>query len=332
MFSTFVGELRGYIGKAFVLAVWLPVIVFAGLGLIVYLWGDGSLETEWQRWRSLQLDEQIVLAVAFLAPVTLIAFVIHYLQVPITRLFEGYWETWPGLRTVGHKKRARYQTQANSLDERLAELGQEILALTDKEQPADRQKAEFNRLAQYRLVNFPPLGDEQHLLPTRLGNIYRAAELYPYHRYGLDSVVFWPRLRQVLPDGFVARMQELKIAIDFLLLFSLLAVLFSLLAVPYLLWQSVELWMILVCTLGLPLGWLTYHAALTPALAYAELIKVAYDLYRRTLLKTLDLNLPATLDQEEKLWKALSKFIISKVVPEAEEQWHYISKPEDAKG
>ncbi|MCP4408117.1 MAG: hypothetical protein GY807_10230 [Gammaproteobacteria bacterium] len=314
------------------LAVWLPVIVFAGLGLVVYLWGDGSLETEWQHWRSLQLDEKIVLAVVFLAPVTMIAFVIHYLQVPITRLFEGYWEKWPGLRAVGHKKRAQYQTQVNALDERSAELSLKIPVLKQKGQSVEQQKAELKRVVQYRMVNFPPPDDEQDILPTRLGNIYRAAELYPYHRYGLDSVAIWPRLRQVLPDDFMVRMQELKIAVDFLLLFSLLAVLFSLLAVPYLLWQRAELWMILTCAAGLPLGWLTYRAALTPALAYAELIKVAYDLYRRTLLKTLDLNLPATLDEERKLWEDLSQFIIRKVVPKVEEQWQYVTKAEDAKG
>jgi hypothetical protein len=315
MFSTFIGELRGYFGKAFVLAVWLPVFVFASLSLVVYLLGSGSLEVVWQHWRSLQLDEQIVLAIAFLAPVTLFAFVIHYLQVPITRLFEGYWEGWPGLRALGRWKRERHQKQAQTLDERLGQLGQEIPALEQGGQSAVSLRVEYNRLAQRRLNGFPPPGDEKHFMPTRLGNIYKAAELYPYHRYVADSVILWPRLRQVIPDGFVERMQELKIAVDFLLLFSLSAILFAVWAVPYLAWQGTGLLVIAICALGLPVGWLAYRAALSPALAYAELIKVAYDLYRHALLKSLGLNVPATLDQEQKLWGSISDFVVWNLPP-----------------
>ena len=74
---------------------------------------------------------------------------------------------------------------------------------------------------------------------------------------------------------------------------------------------------------GLPVGWLAYRAALSPALAYAELIKVAYDLYRHSLLKSLGMNVPATLDQEQKLWRSISDFIIQNLPPV--EEWQFKS-------
>ena len=70
MFSTYLGELKGYVGKAFVLAVWLPVFVFASLGMVIYLEGSGSLGSAWQRWNALTVGGQGVLAMEFLIAVT----------------------------------------------------------------------------------------------------------------------------------------------------------------------------------------------------------------------------------------------------------------------
>ena len=42
--------------------------------------------------------------------------------------------------------------------------------------------------------------DPEDVLPTRLGNVLRAAELYPLHRYGIDIAVLWTRLTMLLPD------------------------------------------------------------------------------------------------------------------------------------
>src|SRR2546421_4734452 len=101
MFDSFLGNVKGYLGKAFVLTAWLPVFVFACLGLVVYLAGNRSFEAVWHAWLSLPLGDQVAVTIAFLAPVTLLAFVIHHLEGPIVRFFEGYWENWFLLRNIG---------------------------------------------------------------------------------------------------------------------------------------------------------------------------------------------------------------------------------------
>ncbi len=315
MFSSFLGELKGYFGKAFVLAVWLPILLFTSAGLAVYLAGAGILRVSWERWLGLQIEDKVLLAAAFLITVTLTAFVIDHMQVPITRMFEGYWDDVTGLRAFGRFKRRRCERQLNLLDARLEVLAEEIPTLEQNGRHAGLLKAEFNRLTERRLLSFPPPGYEAQLMPTRIGNIYKAAELYPYTRYRIDTVIVWPRLRQVLPDGFVGRMQEVKTAADFLLLFGLLAIIFSLASLVYLIAQGAVMSLIVICALGLPLGWLSYRASLAPARGYAEMIKVAFDLYRQPLLKSLGLELPTTLSEEQKLWRELSIFIFRGVPP-----------------
>lgn len=325
VFTSLLGELKGWFGRAFLLAVWLPVFVFAGLGLAVYLAGAGRLASVAGAWAQWDADEKIILSAEFLVAVTLVAYALDFAQVLITRLFEGYWAELPLLRPLGDWRRRRYRSEVERLDKRLEKLSERIPALEERSRDSAPLRAELNVIVERRLLRFPPPDYEEHLMPTRLGNLYKAAEIYPYDRYGLDSVIGWPRLREVLPDKFVERLQEVKTAVDFLLLFSLLSTLFSLLSVPYLLARGAQGSLVLACAAGLPLGWLSYRAALSPAQAYTELIKVAFDMHRRALLKALGLRPPDTLDKEKMLWRGISEFIYRGIPPP--EDWQFEATP-----
>ncbi len=356
MFNKFLSEIKGYFGKAFVLAVWLPVLIFAVALVTVCMAGDNSPETVWQQWQQwADMNKSLLPATIFLFAVTLIAFVIHYLQVPITRLFEGYWPFWSLFKPLRRWKRHYYgrkwkqieeswlkvsrdiphlcgdhkaleqsintteekveQTKqtASPEDKQIQEFQQNLsikrMDLHTLEREIDEKQEELNQLTLRLTQRFPPLGYEKHLMPTRLGNIYKAAELYPLDRYGIDSVFFWTHLHQVLPNKFAEQLQEVKIATDFFLLCSLLCVIFPLISVPYLIAHSASLALFLLCTLTLVLGWLFYEAALIPALSYAELIRVAFDLYHRTLLKQFNLTPPDNIEDEKRLWTNLTDFL-----------------------
>jgi hypothetical protein len=328
MFTSIVGELigqlKGWFGRGFILAVWLPVFIFASAAAAVYLAGAGGVGTFAAVWAQWSAGDKALVSAEFVLAVSLVAFALEFAQVSITRLFEGYWSGILLLRSFGDWRRRRFERTLARLNERLEQLSELIPAEADAERPVTQLKAEMNRLEEQRL-GFPPPDYEAHLMPTRLGNLYKSAELYPHARYNIDSVVVWSRFREVLPDAFVGRLQEVKTAVDFLLLFSLLSFVFSLLSVPYLLVRGAQPSLVLACAGGFPLAWLAYRAALSPAQAYAELLKVAFDLHRKALLKALGLRVPDTLTQEKALWREVSDFIFRGIEPA--EDWEFDATP-----
>ena len=317
MFSSFLGQIKESLGKAFLLTVWLPALIFVSTVLTVYLIANKSLEHVWQNWLTLSLGGQGLITVGFLMGTTLVAFALYYVMGAISQFFEGYWEKIPGLSTLAEWRRQHYREYLEKLEKRIDQVQDVPLG---SKKPTQKQVAEYVYLNNLK-HNFPPLKEE--VMPTRLGNLYRAAELYPNQRYGADAVVVWPLLRSVLPKDFAERMLDAKIAVDFWLFFSLLSMLFPLVTLPYLLVQGANILLILLCLLAIPIGIAAYHCALAPAQEYTKLIKVAFDLYRHSLLKTLDIELPATLAEERQLWKALSVFFVDEA--EAGDSIHFIS-------
>ena len=94
--------------------MWLPVFVFASAAAAVYLAGAGALTSSaavWAQWRA---DEKIILSAEFIIVVTLVAFVLDFAQVSITRLFEGYWADLPLLRTFGRWRRRQLRARDQS--------------------------------------------------------------------------------------------------------------------------------------------------------------------------------------------------------------------------
>jgi hypothetical protein len=101
--------------------------------------------------------------------------------------------------------------------------------------------------------------------------------------------------------------------------------------VPYLLALHADWSIVVLCTLGLPLGIIAYYAALAPAMNYAELIKAAFDLYRRALLESLSLQMPSTLTEERQLWKKLCAFFAHGLTPDEDVEPVTFQKPSETK-
>ncbi len=145
--------------------------------------------------------------------------------------------------------------------------------------------------------------------PTRLGNHLYAAETYSFLRYKLDATVIWPRLREALPEKFANRLSDAKTNLDLMLVLTSLALVFGIvwggifLLVPE---RHLEVykWIAAPIAVLLSLGMarVAYLNAAQSALAYGELLKAAFDLYRWEALKALHLDLPADLEGEKARW------------------------------
>src|SRR5262249_27173800 len=149
-------------------------------------------------WVGLNVTVQVVMGAALLFTVAVLAYLLQALTGPIVRFYEGYsWPNWlSGL--IGSKQTILHRNLVREGSSRYPE----------------------------RYLYFPR--NQTLILPTRLGNVLRAAEEYSQQIYKLDAVIWWPRLTAVLPDAF--RGQVDAVLTPMLALLNL-SILFSLLAV-----------------------------------------------------------------------------------------------------
>jgi hypothetical protein len=220
------------------------------------------------------------------------AIVLQPLQLGLVRWLEGYWP-----QRLAARGRARYERRVDALEAATAPRRRPLTA----EDLAQMSKA----AAELRLL--PP---RAHVMPTRLGNALRAAEVRAGEPYGLDAVVAWPRLYPLLPDPVRAVVDGQRDALDvnarFCAVFGAAAAISAALLVTH-------GWWLLVAAGWLVLTWLAYRAAVAAATAYGESIRTAVDLHRFTLLQAFHLPLPATPDEERALNARLSRFLLQGV-------------------
>lgn len=339
MFSTFLQELRGYMGKGYLLGVFVPTLIIASLGLVVGVEITVGTAEMLQRWSALDLDAQLILGFGALIAVAFWAYLIHNLQIAITRMLEGYWQGTL-LDPLYRLRQRRYQAVYDQLDSQRSALERALSADGEQPDPAIMQQAA--RLLSYWSRMQPPHGHRERVQPTRLGNILRAGELYAEDHYGIDAVVIWPRMRPLLPTAFVSVLLDRKIAMDALLLMTLYSGGISLIFCPIIALFSTRWDLFLLCALGLPLASVCYRSALQSAIAYSEQIRTAFDLYRTDLLKTLGLKIPVDSAQERALWAALSRFYQNNIplalatnyqpAVKAEEAYRYLLPPDGTDG
>lgn len=134
------------------------------------------------------------------------------------------------------------------------------------------------RLTHDLFLYYPPRRDD--VMPTRLGNVLKAAERYAQERYHLDAVVIWSRLQSALPTEFSDPLQDAKTSLDLMVTLSALTVLFGL---PLSGWVAINapaplLWWIplLLASVALPLRF--YVAGVVALVAFILTLMVGRDL------------------------------------------------------
>jgi Ca2+/Na+ antiporter len=320
--------IQGYLeklGSNFMIAAFIPSLVFVAAGTVAFspLLSIDLMERVRSSLSPLDDNGLIILLVAIM-----MGFILTSLNTYIYKLFEGYFLT--GLLKPFHRielKRARkIRNRRDFLNNKIGRLENWQKGWAKAKLPAyQKKKLERinNRIEQLMIqrdalaseydLKYPPT--DALIMPTRLGNILRAAEAYPQSRYYADSVALWPRMVWAIDKEYMSHVDAANDQCSFLLNSSLLSAIFavmSFVAAGYELAKNVSALPLIYLLLGivaLCIAWFFYTASLLNVAKYGNLIRSSYDLFRFNLLEKLHLKLPTDSEKEKELWEQLSRFV-----------------------
>ena len=141
------------------------------------------------------------------------------------------WQVWRDGNSLSKsdKEEERWTHYYKILDSYTGNLKR---VLDEKLSDIEKSRYQLNRI---QFLFFPL--SKSDVLPTQLGNIMRAAELYSQQRYNLDALVIWPRLQNTFSKDFSDGLQSAKTSLDLMITLSALSVLFGL---PFSIWLSLR--------------------------------------------------------------------------------------------
>jgi hypothetical protein len=299
-----------------------PAFAFWAGGLALLWWRPHAADVRDRGWlaeittsadlvSSWPLVIHIGLIVGGLLVVATSALLAERLTLPVLRLLEGYWQ--PGWLTTPFVRYRQWRQRA-ALQRRLAlarirNIGRITTAEWKELQahpptdPAgrDRRRGIEERAAQKTLTPreatqlsrvtslLATTPDTSLVMPTRLGDILRAAERRPNYRYGLDGVTCWPALWLTAPAETRTELAQARAGLDTAARSWLWGALF-------LAWTPINPWAAAV-GIGAPL--LIYRYGVIPrGITFGTLLGTAYDLHRMNLYTALHLPRPESPEDE----------------------------------
>ena len=291
MLTTFLDKAGNLLDKGFLLAWWFPVLIAGAAGLLIGIW-PGGVTAALDSWELHEGLSQTWMFLGALLAVTLVAFLFQAFSRPLVQLFEGYWPpAW--------RREAMGLTGLPAQWETWREARHQAAVADDRPLYA---------LLQDRLYHHYP-SQAERLLPTRLGNVLRAAEDYSTTAYGMDAPFWWPRLAPLLPDEIQTTIQDALTPMLMLLNLSALAGFLGTTGPLYLAIAGHWWAALVVLLLGALIAWLSYEAAVAQGRSYGQTLRAAVDLHRFDLLRALHVTLPADPAAERQLWAQLAAWL-----------------------
>ncbi|MGV9385746.1 hypothetical protein ACWDRB_58770 [Nonomuraea sp. NPDC003707] len=272
----------------------LPALIFWFGGLLAWLYGKGETAAmdaplNWLGGQSEAIQIGVLLGGLLCVGAT--GVVVSALTAPVLRLMEGYWPAFlEPLRT-------RLTDQVKRRVEALDTEFQKVAGLVDSGTATPKQQADFIELDQ-RLRRFPA---NESYLPTRIGNILRAAEYRPTDKYGLDAVAVWSHLWLLLPAATQQELAAARTSLDKAVATFIWGLLFVLFA-------PINWWAVPV---GLIVATASWRLRLPPrAEVFADLVEAVFDLHRTALYKSLRWPLPADPRAERAEGRRLTTYLL----------------------
>jgi hypothetical protein len=235
--------------------------------------------------------------------IIVVSLILYPFQVSLTRAFEGYWGRSGLTRAAGAIGRELQLRRREMLELQLE-------ALTAEDPPGDASGADDRdsrdgrvRTAKTQLSMYP---EEDRLLPTRLGNVLRAAEDQAGQRYELDTVIIWPWLFPHVTGPLAQGLTETRSQLDAFVRLSVTLLVATVVAAAMLLTDGP--WLV-IPVITVLLAWTSYQAAVRTAVKYGQGIQVAFDAHRFDMLRALHYPLPPTLAAEMAFNRELVRFL-----------------------
>ncbi|WP_414623776.1 hypothetical protein [Calothrix sp. CCY 0018] len=286
--TKFLESFGSKLAEKWVATLLTPAFVFwlggAAAGLQRFGWKSAST------WFSQQPEPlQIALLIGVLCVIAASAFVVQRFDLPVLRFLEGYWHPW--LRPL---RRCLIALEAKR-SQRISTRWQTLKRID----PSQRNAEQRDELVQldWQQLHLPL---EKQLMPTRLGNILRAAEQRPLEKYGLDTIVCWSRLWLILPDAVKKDLQEARADLNTASRFWLWSLLF------FIFWTFLAWW---AAPVGIFSAIFAYNWALDAARNYGELIEATFDMHRHLLYQSLRWNLPPDPNEERRVGQQLTEYL-----------------------
>lgn len=301
--GSFLSSVSGQFAKGIVLGILFPVVLFV-IALATKVLPMAGLKPQALLADMLPWETDSTL-VALTVFVLILTFLLYSLNTPIIRLYEGYpWQFSYLGRWRKSRHERRYRTaervlkHARTLDWRAKEAHIAAAITVDL--------ADLRTEAAKIGNTFPDHADI--ILPTRLGNVIRAFEVYPKIRYGIQAIPAWPRLAQLLPAEKAAPIDDAKSLFDFMLNSSVLSALACILLTSIGLgndhpvrWTSAMKWAPWAAAFLL-LSYLFYLGAINRAAAWGAQVKSVFDLCRFELLEALGYKMEISGPEAERAW------------------------------
>lgn len=234
-------------------------------------------------------------------------------QISMVQLLEGYWPLRgrgmvDALAKERHvRRRSRFALRRDPLvfGPSHTDFGV-VAAYARRLHRAGRMRARSRRMTgTYLPERREDLAEPTLVMPTLLGNLLRRAELSAGDRYGLETVVTYPRLYPHLSEPLDREISSHLNGIDTAGAFTVVFIAELVLTLP-LVWR-LDGWSLVPVVLA-ALAVVPYRGALVVAERYGHLLATAYDLHRFDMLTAMHLRLPRTPDEERRRNGALTQF------------------------
>lgn len=226
------------LGTNYIISTFIPSLGFVLISIVIF---EPIIPQSIAQKFPLTTDIFSESAALVLVLTIIFGFVLSGLMIFFYKITEGYY-----LLTRFSYWRKRHQREAQKLKKQILTI-QKLLTRAK----AKKASTEILSSLRRRIYYLQSVYEQKYphnidaILPTRFGNILRAAETHANTRYGIDAVPMWPRLSHVIPESHMQRVQQSNNSLAFLVNCMVLAWLLGLMCLlaagyQFTVWQYAE--------------------------------------------------------------------------------------------